>query len=136
MSPGLVASTPQPHTDGELSPPPATSLTASGPILIPDSDDEDEKGKGKYPIGSVIVIGDSDDDSTIPYPSYPSHVKNLKIIFENYFLLSESTLEHFEVSTNDSDAKIFEFKTLSWVLKANFFNTNHFNNIFALKILL
>ena len=49
MSPGLVAS-----------------------ILIPDSDDEDDKGKGKYPIGSVIVIGDSDDDSALPYPSYPS----------------------------------------------------------------
>ena len=74
VSPGLVASMLQPHADGEPSPPPATSLTASGPIIIPDSDNEDEKGegKGKYPIGSVIVIGDSDDDSALPQPSYPS----------------------------------------------------------------
>ena len=72
-SPGLVASMLQPQANGELPAAPATALTASGAILIPDSDDEDEEGKGKHPIGSVIVIGDSDDDSTLPQRPYPSH---------------------------------------------------------------
>ena len=62
-----------PQSQGELSAAPATSHTTSGAIHIPDSDSEDEKGKGKHPIGSVIVIGDLDDDSTLPQKPYPSH---------------------------------------------------------------
>ena len=69
----LGTSTPQPQADEELSATPATSFTTSGAILIPDSDSEDEEGKGKHPIGNVIVISDSDDDSALPQKPYPSH---------------------------------------------------------------
>ena len=70
-SPRLGTSIPQ--SQGELSAAPATSHTTSGAILIPDSNSEDEKGKGKYSIGNVIVIGDLDNDSALPQKPYLSH---------------------------------------------------------------
>ena len=85
-SPGPPFYVLQSQVKGELPVTPATSLTLSGAILISDSDDEDhvhEKGKKKQPgmrpiphIGNVIVIGDSNDDSSLsqkPYLSSPSH---------------------------------------------------------------
>ena len=77
-SPRLGTSMPQ--SQGELSAAPAISHITSGAILISDSDSKDEQGKGKHPIGNVIVIGDSDDDSALlqkPYLSHPAPLSSM-----------------------------------------------------------
>ena len=59
---------------------PLQKSSATAVILIPDSNSEDEEGKGKHPIGNVIVIGDSDNDSALlqkPYPSHPAPLSSM-----------------------------------------------------------
>ena len=75
-SPNFGKATPSPGPPA----PPAVSLTTSGPIIIPDSDNEDKDEQPgtlpTQPFGKVIVIGDDDDDSALPQRPYPTSPSN------------------------------------------------------------